>query len=188
MKMGKFWFSNLMVVILIGFFSLSTANAWDMDDWGGKWFSITVKQKGYVYGSQALNLGFGSDNETATTFLKITGWDGNFLYGFVIYSGEDEALEAKPLNLKVIAGTNLDFLCYFPESKIISTMTMGFTARITGKLNTKTGSLKSATFKSLGGYYLEEESSEYFAGGLTITGKWISEDKVPSEIRSLILQ
>ena len=192
MKGSKFWFVYLMTVILMGCFGLGTAFAWDMGDWAGKWFSITVKQKGYVYGSQGLNLGFGSDNETAKTYFKITGWNPpefpNFLVGYVIISGDDETLEAVPFNLKYIDGTPLDFLCYFPESEISDTMTMGFTARITGKENTKTaetGDLKSATFKSLGGYYIELEPSESFAGGFTITGKWVSNDKVPTDILSI---
>jgi hypothetical protein len=186
MKTGKFWFSNLVVVILIGFFSLSTANAWDMDDWNGKWFSITVKQKGYAHGSSGLNLGFSSDNETSKTYFKIIGWNPsgfpNFLIGYVIISNEDEPLEAVRFNLKYIAGTPLDFLCHFPESELIPGMTIGFTARITGKENTKTGGLKSATFKSLGGYYLDLETNDSYVGGSTITGKWVSDDKVPPEI------
>jgi hypothetical protein len=150
-----------------------------------------VKLKGYAYGSQGLNLGFSSDNETSKTYFKVTNWEesSQILEGYVIISSDDESLEAFPFNLKYIDGTPLDFLCHFPESEIPgTTMTMGFTARITGKENTKTaetGDLKSATFKSLGGYYLELETSESFAGGLTITGKWVSNDKVPTEILSI---
>jgi hypothetical protein len=75
----------------------------------------------------------------------------------------------------------LDFLilCH-----IVSEENIGFTARITGKESK--GTLRSATFKTLGGYSYARSSDPILtprnssAEGLTITGSLISESKLPS--------
>ncbi len=67
-------------------------------------------------------------------------------------------------------------------------LTSGFTARIQGK--DAGGILESATFKTMGGFYIEvihgqgdagvaDELSERYAGGLSIIGNMIPEEKVP---------
>jgi len=52
-----------------------------------------------------------------------------------------------------MGGSDLDFLCQSQVTDNAANSTEGFTARIVGKETA--GVLKSATFKSLGGYYID---------------------------------
>ncbi len=79
------------------------------------------------------------------------------------------------LTLHIIGGTPTDFLCW---SQVNGDFTGGFAARIQGKENG--GILKSATFKTLGGYYFETTSGTLVAGKMSISGTLVPESKVPA--------
>jgi hypothetical protein len=84
------------------------------------------------------------------------------------------------LNVRVIAGTDLDFLCVTTLQMDDPPQFFGFAARVTGKL-TK-GDLKSGTFKSLGGFSWEQlldQNPEYFAAGISINGSLADPSKLP---------
>ena len=87
------------------------------------------------------------------------------------------------LTLHFIDGTPTDFLSW---AQVNGDFTAGFTARIQGKKTA--GTLKSGSFKTLGGYYFEIDStangsgssSQAFAGGqISINGNLVSRTKVP---------
>jgi hypothetical protein len=70
---------------------------------------------------------------------------------------------------------------------VIGELTYGFTARIQGSQTL--GVLTRATFKTLGGYHVQEtvegERIQHWAGWLIITGKMVPESEVqaPAEAR-----
>jgi len=149
----------------------------DMSIWIGKWFKITEKNKGY----NAAGSGLIKDEATFVGYLKLWGWDpATKLLQGDRYEQDPQTAQwsSQPLNLNFIAGNDLDFLCWSQTTEF----TAGFTARIQGRQ--VSGALQSATFKTLGGYYVEMSSGagasepEHFVGGLTITGSLVPETKV----------
>jgi hypothetical protein len=191
MRITKVWFVGLIVWVFIGFFIISTvyAQGWQMNDWVGKWFKITVKAKGYKFDES----GFVNYNQTIVVYIKVTAWvpdnpDDKVLQGLV-YQEEEDIWSTWPINLHYIAGNNLDFLCWFEQYSEDSNQREknGFTARITGSVSG--GALKSAKFKSLGGYEWAihdvpgcSDCSSGKARGTTLTGSLIADAKLPPDL------
>jgi hypothetical protein len=155
----------------------------DLSVWVGKWFKLTEKNTGFVAGSSGGSLT--NEKLSLVAYVKFWRWDqaNRVLQGDqYTKDGQTGQWMSEPLMLDFIAGSHLDFLC---SSGVAGDVTMGFTARIQAKEGNE--GLGSATFKTLGGYYIEENkqsgsgsgSSEYFVGGLSITGNLIPESKVP---------
>jgi hypothetical protein len=151
-----------------------------MTIWVGKWFKLTTKITGSCSGSSGLI----SDSGTSVGYLKLWEWDSNnqILQGDLYeYDTATAQWSSQPLSLQFIAGSDLDFLCQSQVTDTAANTTEGFTARIVGKGTG--GVLKSATFKSLGGYYIDalnqSGSIVNCAGGLKLTGALIQELKVP---------
>ncbi len=152
----------------------------DLTIWVGKWFKITTRLTGYGYTPG----GSGSSKEdlvNITGYLKIWNWDSanrilqGDRYEQDLVSGQ---WISEPFNLNFFAGNQLDFTCSF---QVTGDFNAAFTARILGyQINRE---LRNANFATLGGYYMEAlsnpGSSEYFAGGLKITGNLIPEATVP---------
>ena len=84
---------------------------------------------------------------------------------------------SETLTLHYISGSELDFKVW---SQVTGDLTYGFTARIQG--TDVNGNLTSATFKTLGGYHVQEDTdastTQDVAGWLAITGKMVSESGV----------
>jgi hypothetical protein len=145
----------------------------DLTIWVGKWFKITEKTTGYSVGA----LGIVKDSGSSVGYLKFQNWDPNNN----VFQADRYEQDAngqwfiEPVTLLYIAGSDLDFLCSFLVTDNATNKMSGFTARIQGR--EIGGVLKSATFKTLGGYYVEKSngsgSTEHYAGGLKITGKLI---------------
>ncbi len=151
----------------------------DMSAWVGKWFKVTETNTGFSAGNSGG--GLMNDHLSIVGYVKLWGWDqtNGVLQGDgYMQDAQTGQWISEPFMLNFIAGSNLDFLC---SSEVTGDLTMRFTARMQGK--ERNGVLGSATFKTLGGYYIEVSrasgSPEYFAGGLSITGKLIPESKVP---------
>jgi len=152
----------------------------DMTLWVGKWFKITEKNTGYSFG----NSGFRTDSGSYVGYLKLWNWDPNNK----VLQGDRYEQDAnsgqwfsEPLTLHYIAGSNLDFLCSFQVTDNTANTSSGLTGRVRGRK--VSGALGTATLKTLGGYYIEisngSNSTEYYVGGLKITGNLISDSKVP---------
>jgi len=151
-----------------------------MTIWVGQWFKITTKITGSCSGSS----GMVSDSGSSVGYLKLWNWDDTnqiLQADYYEYDAATAQWSSQSLPLVFIAGSNLDFLCQSQVIDNAANSTDGFTARIVGK---ETGGvLKRATFKSLGGYYID--TLDQFgaiancAGGLKLTGALIAESKVP---------
>ena len=128
------------------------------------------------------SLRLGNDNSTNYLYIKeirpseliVKVWEQNDQGEWVVFVDN--------LSLKIIAGTELDFL-FVTTLEINDAQNpafFGFAARITGRLTQ--GVLKSATLKSLGGFSWEKELgiSEYFAAGVAINGSLVFDpNKLP---------
>jgi hypothetical protein len=165
--------------------SISTASpgpgvSGGMTIWVGQWFKLTTKITGSCSGTS----GMMSDSGSYVGYLKLWQWDpdNNVLQGD-LYENDTATSQwsSQSFPLLFIAGSDLDFICQSQVTDNAANSTQGFTARIVGK--EPAGVLKSATFKSLGGYYIDalDQSGTIVncAGGLKLTGTLIPESKVP---------
>ena len=185
MKSHKVWLIGITVAFLITSFSIGTAHSQDLSGWVGMWFKLTSSSKGYDTSNDPTHIPQTLTGK-GTAYLKITAWNttnqsDKYLSCSEYDQDEDGNTNQSSIALHYLGGADLDFLvlCH-----IASEQNVGFTARITGKQSK--GILKSATFKTLGGYSYSRSSDPILnprsaeAEGLTITGSLISESKLPS--------
>jgi hypothetical protein len=169
----------------------------DLTLWSGQWLKVTIKYEGYslgisnpglvqqdpMPGEEDVTTEMSKDHESVVAYLKITAWDPqqNVLQGQLYQHGSNNQWVHAPLTLHFIDGTRTDFLCW---SQVSGDFTAGFTARLQGKESG--GILKSGSFKTLGGYYFEIDStggtssSQAFSGGqVSINGSLVLRTRVP---------
>jgi hypothetical protein len=148
----------------------------DMTIWVGRWFKVAMKNEGY-YGGKS---GFTNDRQNIPGYLKIWDWDpARQAFPCDLYQQDGQTGEwfSTPLELQYTGGESLDFKV---SSVVVGDFTYGFMARIQGTQTS--GTLTGATFKTLGGYHVQEategEATQHWAGWLVITGKMVSESGV----------
>jgi hypothetical protein len=169
----------------------------DLTLWSGRWLRVTVKYEGYslgisnpglvqqdpMPGEEDVSAEMSKEHESVVAYLRITAWDPqqNVLQGQLYQHGSNNQWVYSPLTLHFIDGTRTDFLCW---SQVSGNFTAGFTARLQGKESG--GILKSGSFKTLGGYYFEIDStggassSQAFSGGqISINGSLVPRARVP---------
>ena len=183
MKISKLCLGGFLFFVLLAFFAAGMANAQfpDLSQWEGKWFKLTLKTTENVYSGDKIEI----ENISNVLYLGITKFNSpTELIGVVWEQTDTPAWEPFDIKIKVIGGTDLDFLCTYMETEDILSPTnpsfFGFAARITGKLSK--GVLKSATLKTLGGFTWEQHPSpdlEYIASGLSMSGSLIDPSKLP---------
>ena len=175
--------------------STGTISMPDMAIWMGKWFKITIKNAGYYVGASSngnpaiRNVATSDDNEVqeiSSDFNSVAGYlkfwssdtNQNILQADLYEPDGNGGWITEPLSFHYIGGSDLDFLCW---SQVTGDFSLGLTARIHG--NDRNGVLRSASFKTLGGYYFEIDNTltppEYWAGGFSMNGTLIQESKVP---------
>ena len=185
MKSRKVWLIGIEVAFLIMCFTFGTAHSQDLSGWVGKWFKLTSSHKGYETFEDPDHIPNTLNGKTPM-YLKITAWDTSNPSDKILecsgYEQDEEGgISQNTMDLHYLGGTDLDFLvlCH-----VVSGARIGFTARVTGRESA--GTLKSASFKTLGGYIWERDSDPISnprnseAGGLTITGNLISVSKLPA--------
>jgi hypothetical protein len=127
--------------------------------------------------------GMSKDRQSDVAYLNFTVWDSQqgVLLGELYQRDSKGQWIHAPLTFHFIDGTRTDFLCW---SQVSGEFTAGFTARLQGRESS--GILKSGSFKTLGGYYIEIDStggassSQAFSGGqLSINGSLVPRAKVP---------
>jgi len=186
MKSGKVWLIGLKVAFLIICVTFGTAHSQDLSGWVGKWFKLTYSYKGYETYTNPTHIPE-TQKFKETLYVKIMAWDtidpsNPFLKCSGYGEDEEGNVYQNNFDLRYLGGTDLDFLvlCHFVSEEQKHNE---FTARISGKESK--GTLKSATFKTLGGYRWEKSSESFNprdseAEGLTISGDLISESRLPS--------
>jgi hypothetical protein len=184
MKICKIWLGGFLVVALLGCFTVSTAQAQfpDLSGWVGKWFKLNVKTTGVFFNGSKMQ----NENQNIVAYLSIKNFNSPSEFKIKLWQQNKEGgweVFVDDLSVKIIAGTDLDFLCVTTleiNDNPSNPQFFGFAARITGRL-TK-GELKSATFKSLGGFSWEQLldlNPEFFASGVSINGSFIDPSKLP---------
>jgi hypothetical protein len=183
MKIVKLGFGGFLVIVLLGFSTVAIANAQfpGLTQWEGKWFKLSIKTTENIYNGVKIE----TDIITSVIYLGITKFNPPAeLIGVVWQQYEEDpgSWEQAEINMKVVGGTDLDFLCAYMQSvdSLDNPYYFGFSARVTGKLSK--GVLKSATLKTLGGFSWEQNfslNSEYFASGFSISGNLIDPSKLP---------
>lgn len=169
----------------------------DLTNWANQWLKVTIKYEGYSLGLSNPGLvqqdpmpgeeddasGMSKDRQSQAAYLNFTAWDSQqgVLQGELYQRDSKGQWIHAPLAFHFIDGTRTDFLCW---SQVSGEFTAGFTARLQGKESS--GILKSGSFKTLGGYYFEIDStggassSQAFSGGqLSISGSLVPRAKVP---------
>ncbi len=188
MKNGRVWLSVLATTILVISFGFSLVYAQSVPDlsiWEGKWFKASAVVTGLEFadiGSKYIKPLGGS----SPTYLNVLAWDSNsriltcdlYLWNVDVDSGIGEwELFLPAFKLTYIAGSDLDFVCWFTRTppEIPSPPGPGtwlaLMFRITGKLD-KFNAISSASLKTQGGFFweLDDRTTEVAAGGLKITG------------------
>jgi hypothetical protein len=185
MKIGKVWLNVLMVSVVLVCFGLSTVHAQEYPDlsrWKYQWFSITASASGWEIEKESTTIL--TSKESTKAFLKLGALDTDSLEAFLWGPNLDETwVLVATGSCDYVRGNDLDFICELYGDGTgdgTSSFNAAFQTfiRITGKLDTKTQLLKSATLKSSGGVlagYVNEESPDTLTvGGITFTGKWLN--------------
>jgi len=147
-----------------------------MGTWVGEWVKITTTSKGSCHASS----GMVSDGGNQAGYLKFWNWDStNQILQADLYQYDAATAQwtSQSLNLVFVGGSDLNFLVQYHVMDNTGNPTEGFTAQIVGK--GKGGVLTGASFKSLGGFYVDTAATTNCAGGLKITGALIAASKVP---------
>ena len=182
MKIGKVCLGGFLVLAFLSVFAVGVANAQfpDLSQWEGKWFKLSQKTTENVYNGTSIV----TQKINSVIYLNIKQFiPPAELAGVVWQQNQAGAWEqADEISLKVIGGTDLDFLCAYMKSddSLTNPQFFAFSARVTGKLSK--GVLKSATFKTLGGSSWEQNlslNSEYFISGFSISGSLVDSSKLP---------
>jgi len=179
MKVIKVGFGVLAVAVFVSWFNFGTAYAQDFNTvWQNKWLKLNVVMKGNE------NSPGGPGLVTLTgrfpAFLKVLNWDASpppFLNADLwVFDDDGMGWTRIPIQLNYITGTPLDFLTWTQNDTGVLTTGVGemftFTARITARLSRDGQSIQTATFKCLGGSFLEinPTGNTYEAAGMTMTG------------------
>jgi hypothetical protein len=181
MKKMKIGLGVFVAAILIGSFFFSTAHAQGVDYtvWEGRWLKVNTNFKGYER-----NLAGPPDwftvNARFTMFVKIVSWNNPGFTADFWYYNDDIAdwQQVTPVTLNYLHGTPLDFLIWVENDGAVAQGDidrLAFAARLSGKMNRAGTDLQTASFKCLGGYFIEKDTSNQFdpiyqLSGVTMTG------------------
>ena len=171
---------TILILVILLTTGASNAEAPDMSQWLGEWFSYKVTMKGIAVNIDGSGIQKGSGSESG--YLKITGWNQTDEYFTVnIYFLEDGAWQTDPQILKFMAGNNLTFLFLVKDEEGEEGVIIA--ALMQGKL--KKDVLSSASIKSYAGITVENDDGNIKAGSVSLTGKMIPESKVPAAVLAL---
>jgi hypothetical protein len=199
MKRIKVGFGVLALAIFISWLSFGTANAQapGFNIWEGRWLKINTNFKGYERNMAGLPDWF-TVNDRFTLYLNIVSWNNpDFSAVFWYYDQDSARWQDVPVTLNYLHGTPLDFLIWvlndqgqdpFPAD---NTERLTFAARLSGKLMRGTTDLQTASFKCLGGYFIEiapddPDGAIYAASGVTMTGTLVPLNFCDSARNSLL--
>jgi hypothetical protein len=169
------------ILLLVGLFITGIANAADMSQWIGKWFSYTVSIKGIAIESDGSRIKKGSSKESG--YFKISGCDGGNcqIDSYWLDSGIWKS-DTQPI--QIIAGNELNFLFVLRKGTFESDESFIIAALMQGR--EKNGIISSATITTYGGIIVDtdDEDSDTGVGAVSLTGKMIAESKVkvPSNV------
>ena len=177
MKMSRTLLGVLMISTFFVCFSLGTAQAQNLSNWAGKWFSFTASLSGWEIEGNSVGTAKGGNKG----FLEVADV-GDVGLTFVLYVEDDNGvwnIFSIPF-CEYLGGSDLDFVCRLSGVEDTTGAEFETLLRLTGKNDSKTLLLKSATLKSSGGFFVgnpDEESTDVTAAGLKLSGSLLSVDK-----------
>jgi hypothetical protein len=192
MRVRSVLFGSFVVALLLGFACVGVSHATlDFADWPGTWFKVKVSETGKIGIVVPPGGDVDTNNEkTTTTYLLVDTWDlstTTYSVAYCTFDGSVWTRNSGPgLNWPVLGGEPEDFLTLFtftyPDAAG-SLQTYWVPLNIKGKdQNNATHIVNSASFKNLGGIFLEERVAQRGIGSLKFTGSFIKPDKVASEV------
>jgi hypothetical protein len=176
MYMKKIGVMFFFAITLIGFYSIGTIHALNFADWSGTWFKVAVSETGKagtVVSELTPNGGeVVTNNEKKTdAYLKferfeIAGDPPYFEVGYCSFNGSVWATQLVsfisdlPLTLPIIGGEPTEYLTFFNFKRQQSQNIVEeywIPLEVKGKETNQTvGEINSASFKNIGGIFLEE--------------------------------
>lgn len=198
MRVRSVLFILVLVVAFVGFVSVGiTHAALDFVDWSGTWFTVKVSGTGKAGpvvppgGTVVTN-----NISTTTAYLLVDTWEDDAgTYG-VVYCTSNGSVWTRHTGFKwPILGGPENFLTLFifdyedPQGNIQEFL---IPLNVTGKEKPNTaGEINSASFKNLGGVFLQGTMDEYGMYSVKFTGSFIKPaqvvDKVPAGCRIPLL-
>jgi hypothetical protein len=155
----------------------------DMSQWVGQWFKVKTKIKGNTFNEN--NSTFSEDKGSENGYIYIWEWNQDTQeLQFDYYVNNNGQWYSDSAALHFFAGTDTTFMFWY--DKVDDKSETAFNGMIEGKM--KGGILKSAIFKTLGGFYTEirDNNNTYSNGTQTINGNLIEESKVPVPLNVLL--
>jgi hypothetical protein len=202
-KIGVVFF---FAITLIGFYSISTVHALNFADWSGTWFKVTVTETGKagtVVSELTPNGGevVTNNEKKADAYLKferfeIAGDPPYFEVGYCSFNGSVWAtqlvgyISGLPLTLPIIGGEPTEYLTFFNFKRQQSQNIVEeywIPLEVKGKETSQTvGEIKSASFKNIGGIFLEEIGTPVVTqrgvGSLKFKGSFIKSTEVEAKV------
>jgi len=165
MRMKKICSVFFIAIMLIGFYPLGTVQALQFADWSEIWFKVKVSETGKAGIVVSLLTPNGGEvvtnnEKTFDAYLRMGNYvDATFYSGYCTFNGTVWATQAD-LPMEVVGGEPERFLTLFNFKRVQSqniTEEYWIPLEIKGKETSNTvGEINSASFKNLGGIFLEE--------------------------------
>jgi hypothetical protein len=197
----KMCFSVLFVVAFIGFILSGLSQALTFENWVGTWFAVKSSETGKAGPSVPPGGEVFTNNEkTVTSYLVIESFDITtpvfveslditvpaFIVGYCV--PEDSTYVRRSTLLPLLGGEPTDFLTLFSsqiqETQYI-TQTIWVPLEVKGKESRNAaGEITSASFKNIGGIFLEEVAipSHGGIGSVKFSGSFIKPDEVTGKV------
>jgi hypothetical protein len=157
----------------------------DFTDWEGTWFQLKLKQKGV----STEDGGWEKDKDKTKLYLLLDTYQASTPEGPVfecVFVIKDAGVYfGLPADLRLMSafGNFEDFVLWGVldvdgDIDMGDGTRIGFAAQVRGKEKSN-GALKSASFKSLGGFTVEQDPGESFALGFSLKGERVREKELP---------
>ena len=190
MRVKSVLFSLLVVVAFIGFVSVGiTHAALDFVDLTGTWFEVKVSETGIAGPIVPPGGGVVTNNEKkATTYLLVDTLEITTTTYDVVYCTFNGSVWTRQINLEwpVLGGEPENFFTLFDfsyQDAQASTQTYWIPLSVTASEKTDTvGDINSASFKNIGGGFIEARVAESGVGSVKFTGSFIKSDQVVKEV------
>jgi hypothetical protein len=196
MRMKKIFFVFFIAITCIGFYPLGIVQALNFADWSPIWFKVKVSETGkagIVVSPITPNGGevVTNNEKTYTTYLNMGNYvDSSFSVNYCTFNGTRWELQ-EGLPMEVVGGEPEKFLTLFNFNRRQSqniTEQYWVAIEVKGKEASNTiGDINSASFKQLGGIFLEEIGTPVVTqrgiGSVKFTGSLI---KGQAEVESTV--
>jgi hypothetical protein len=194
MRARSVLFSLLLVIGFVGFVTVGiTHAALDFVDWSGTWFTVKVSGTGKAGPVVPPGGTLVTNNiSTTTAYLLVDTWEAAAGTYDVVYCTFNGSVWTRHTGFEwPVWGGPENFLTLFfleYEEPQGTTQTFVIPLNVTGKEKPNTaGEINSASFKNLGGLFLQESVDEAGMGSAKFTGSFIKPaqvvDKVPAGCR-----